>query len=131
MYIYTIFFFNPFLCQQRFGLLPCLGYWNTGVHVSFQIIVFSRYEPRIGNAGSYGSSIAVSGCFFLRNLHSILHSGCVNLHSINNVETLLFSIPSPEFLAYTLFLFLSQYDWKGNEDFCSFLLMCLYIQKGM
>ena len=40
---------------------------------------------------------------FLRNLHSILHSGCVNLHSTNNVEALLFSIPSPEFLVYTLF----------------------------
>ena len=27
---------------------------NIGVHVSFQIIVFSRYMPRTGIAGSYG-----------------------------------------------------------------------------
>ena len=29
---------------------------NTGVHVSFQIIVFSVYMPRSGIAGSYGNS---------------------------------------------------------------------------
>jgi len=42
----------------------------------FQIIVFSRYKPRNGIAGLYGSSIAE----FLRNLHSLLHSGCTDLH---------------------------------------------------
>ena len=30
---------------------------NTGVGVSFQIIVFSGYVPRSGIAGSYGNSI--------------------------------------------------------------------------
>ena len=30
---------------------------NIGVHVSFQVMVFSRYMPRSGIAGSYGSSI--------------------------------------------------------------------------
>ena len=44
---------------------------------------------------------------------------------------LLINVFECAFLAYALFLFLSQYDWKGNEDFCSLLLMCLYIQKGM
>ena len=36
---------------------------NTGVHVSFQIRVFSRYMPRSGIVGLYGNSI-----FFLINL---------------------------------------------------------------
>ena len=30
---------------------------NIGVHVSFLIIVLSRYMPRSGIAGSYGNSI--------------------------------------------------------------------------
>ena len=32
---------------------------NIGVHVSFQIMVSSRYMPRSGIAGSYGSSIVL------------------------------------------------------------------------
>ena len=30
---------------------------NTGMHVSFPVMVFSGYIPRSGIAGSYGSSI--------------------------------------------------------------------------
>ena len=39
---------------------------NIGVHVSFQILVFSRYTPWSGLAGSYGSS----RFSFLGNLHT-------------------------------------------------------------
>ena len=108
-----------YICHNYSSVDECLGCFhvlaivnnavvNTEVCVLFSVMLSSGYMPSSKIAGSYSSFISK----FLRNLHTVLHGGWVNLYSHQQCK----GVPFPPHSLQHL-LFMDIFD-DGHSDQC-------------
>ena len=86
---------------------------NTRVHVSFSVMVSSGYMPSSGFVGSYSSFIHS----FLRNLHTVFHSGYKCAFTFPSTARVPFSPHPLQHLLFVDFLMMAILTSNSNLAF--------------
>ena len=124
MYLYHNFFIHSFVdrhlhCFHVLAIINSAAI-NSGIHVSFPILVSLGYMLRSEIDGSFGGFIPR----FLRKFHTIFHSGCINLFSHQQCKRFPFS-PQPHqhllFVDSLMMVFLTGGEGNGNAFQYSYL----------
>ena len=76
---------------------------NIEVHVSFSVMISLGCMPSSGIVGSYVSFIPS----FLRNLHAVVHSGCISLHFQQQSKRVTFYLHPLQHLLFIDFLMMA------------------------